>query len=198
MAIREGMGLSQRAFARALGVAKTTVQQWESGLHSPTPRHVATLEKLLEVHRISTPPSRGGRPTSAFENRPDDQRPSQDRQQRARPQPAKKPLSPRVRAELERGHNRKTEQHRRRERRRTATIPPKVIDPLEHDRRHPVRPVAPEAPPPLDFSGLAASVKLTEQVLGLAPTPTPESAPSTKAGVGDVQSRRGRQHALRT
>lgn len=48
--IREALGMTQMAFAVAIGVSVTTVARWESGARSPvfTIKQIKSLEKLLK------------------------------------------------------------------------------------------------------------------------------------------------------
>ncbi len=50
-AVRRRLGLSQAAFARALGVATHTVQNWEQGLRCPRGPAVIMIEDLAKGPR---------------------------------------------------------------------------------------------------------------------------------------------------
>ena len=47
-ALREKMGLSQKAFARKLGTSLNTVNRWEKGVHKPAQMAKKLLEQLKE------------------------------------------------------------------------------------------------------------------------------------------------------
>lgn len=47
---RLGIGLTQLQLARELGVNRTTVVRWETGILAPTPRHRSRLAERLGGH----------------------------------------------------------------------------------------------------------------------------------------------------
>lgn len=47
---REGLGLSQSAFAEALGVDVMTVSRWERGVY-PIPKHIALAVEAIELRK---------------------------------------------------------------------------------------------------------------------------------------------------
>lgn len=49
--VRENVGLSQAALARAIGVDQSAVSRWERGKHPtrPRPSHALALAQLLEA-----------------------------------------------------------------------------------------------------------------------------------------------------
>ena len=55
---REGLGLTQKAFAELLGMSETgelTVRGWESGEYLPTPSKCAKIKKLPEFPLLRSP-----------------------------------------------------------------------------------------------------------------------------------------------
>lgn len=50
--MREQMNLSQREFARQMGVRTISVLQWESGRRRPRVEHVDRMETLAEMNHL--------------------------------------------------------------------------------------------------------------------------------------------------
>jgi transcriptional regulator with XRE-family HTH domain len=54
LALRQKMGLTQRALGGLLGISEQTIQHWERGRHSPTPEHLERLLALcLQLHAFA-------------------------------------------------------------------------------------------------------------------------------------------------
>jgi DNA-binding transcriptional regulator YiaG len=51
VSLREGLGLTQEAFGRKLGVSKMTVSRWECGRMRPSPSAITAMQKLREGAR---------------------------------------------------------------------------------------------------------------------------------------------------
>jgi len=45
--LRESMGISQAELARKLGISRTSVNSWESGLAAPTAQYIVAMAKLF-------------------------------------------------------------------------------------------------------------------------------------------------------
>ena len=65
--VRERLGMTQDEFARALHVAQSTVQNWESGRNSPHRGTLARIEELATANPAAGP--RRGRSRIAEETR---------------------------------------------------------------------------------------------------------------------------------
>lgn len=50
--IRRTVGMNQIEFAKAIGVCKTTISNWETGLYEPTPDHIKRLIEFCKEHKI--------------------------------------------------------------------------------------------------------------------------------------------------
>lgn len=51
--IRKTMGLSQTEFAKVLGVTKTTVSNWETGVFEPSTNTIKKLIEFCKQHDIT-------------------------------------------------------------------------------------------------------------------------------------------------
>jgi transcriptional regulator with XRE-family HTH domain len=54
---RQRKRLTQMAFAARIGVSKSSVANWESGLHFPQ-RHLGAIEEVLEISLAAYEPER--------------------------------------------------------------------------------------------------------------------------------------------